>query len=837
MKTNRLAAGVALSIVLACGTAQAGPSGSASVFVPSQTQRVTAPQSFAWLDRDTGLLDRAVPATHRFVESPGVMERQARMVAKVRDRADMARQAAIEVSQVAVAVPRQAAGAVGAGGVSVAPIWDRADERLVEARSRLAPVLIEAHPEVDTHAFRLPEGWTEEQIADVLMATGDYEYVEPDWRVYPLATVPNDPQFNQQWHHRAQNMNSVGAWDFETGGNEIILASCDTGVIPNHQDLNPLVPGFNSTTNLAQVNGGVTNDLLNGHGTLVAGTMAARGNNGVGIAGAGWNFRVMPIRVSDRADGTADLSEILQGARWASDNGAFVANCSYGGGNTSQSNTAGNYIRQRNALLVFATGNDSVQDQNADRVFVTLVGATTSTNAVANFSNYGIGVDVVAPGVGIRSTTRTGGYSNVTGTSFAAPLVAGVMGLVKSANPDLTADQVEQIIKDTAIDIGAPGFDIFAGHGMVNASAAVQAAIFGPSVVDLPFSDGFATGTLSNLWRDPVGTPEVSIAVGDFALNLDGTESIRTVGLRAAFLFDSVGQISFDVQHRGVENGKSMRVEYADIIGNWQTLTTIVSDGADSTQFERMRVGVPLFGLHDELKIRFVAQGADATDDWYIDNVLVAEFVRNTIPWQVGFENGLDTTFDWANAQAIATTEAPNTPEGDFSGKLVGAASMTSRPLDITSITNLPYFRMRTLHTGVESGKTLTVEYLDLLGNWQALTSIVSDGVNQTAFELLQVQMPFAAFGTDLQVRITANGADQSDVWYIDDVAITEELVTEPPSCPQDIDGNGLLNFFDISSFLALYNAQNPVADWDGNGLFNFFDISSYLASYNAGCP
>lgn len=833
MKTNRLAAGVALSIMLACGTAQAGPAASSGVFVASPAQRTTAAQSFAWLDRDAGLLDRAVPATHRFVESPRVMERQARMVAKVRDRADMAQQAAVEVAQGAVAVPRQAMG----GAVSVAPIWERADERLVEARARLAPVLIEAHPEVDTHAFRLPEGWTEEQIADVLMATGDYEYVEPDWRVYPLATVPNDPQFNQQWHHRAQNMNSVGAWDFETGGNEIILASCDTGVIPNHPDLNPLVPGFNSTTNLAQVNGGVTSDLLNGHGTLVAGAMAARGNNGVGIAGVGWNFRVMPIRVSDRSNGTADLSNILQGARWAADNGAFVANCSYGGGNTSQANTAGNYIRQRNALLVFATGNDGVQDQNADRAFVTLVGATTSSNTVATFSNYGIGVDVVAPGVGIRSTTRTGGYANVTGTSFAAPLTAGVMGLVRSANPDLSAAQVEQIIKDTAIDIGAPGFDIFAGHGMVNASAAVQAAIFGPSVVNLPFSENFSSGVLNNLWRDPVGTPEVNNAVGDFALNLDGTDSIRTVGLRAGFLFDSVGEISFDVQHRGVEAGKSLLVQYRDIIGNWQTLTTVVSDGVDTQDFSRVRVGVPLFGLHDDLRIRFAAQGTDATDDWYIDDVLVAEFVRNSIPWQVGFESGIDTTFDWASAQATATTEAPNTPEGDFSAKLAGNVSMTSRPLDITSITNLPYFRVRTLHTGVEVGKTLTIEYLDLLGNWQNLITLVSDGSNQTAFTLHQVQMPFNAFGTDLQVRITANGADASDVWYIDDVAITEDLITEPPSCPQDLDGNGLLNFFDISAFLGLFNAQDPVADWDNNGLFNFFDISAYLASFNAGCP
>ncbi len=832
MKSSRLAAGMALSIVLVCGTAQAGPDASVGVFVPNQAQRASAAQSFAWQARDAGLLDRAVPATHRFVESPGSMERQARMVAKVRDRADMAHQAAIEVAGGLVATPRAVAGQA----VSVAPIWDRADERIEQARARLAPALIEAHPEVDTHAFRLPEGWTEEQVADMLMATGDYEFVEPDWLVYPLAT-PNDPQFSQQWHHRAQNMNSVGAWDFATGGDEIIVAVCDTGVIPNHPDLPSLVPGFNATTNLAQVNGGVTNDLVNGHGTAVAGAAAARGNNGVGVAGMGWNFRVMPVRVSDLSSGNANLSDILQGARWAADNGAFVANCSYGGGNSSQANNTGNYLRQRDALLVFATGNDGVQDQTNDRPLVTLVGATTNANQVAGFSNYGAGVDVVAPGVNIRTTTRTGGYANSTGTSLAAPLVSGLVGLVRSANPALTADQVEQIIKDTATDIGAPGFDIFAGHGMVNARAAVETAIFGPTVVDLPFSDDFSSGSLSNLWRDPAGAPEVNDATGVYALNLNGTDSVRTVGLRAAFLISSTCEVGFGVQRRGVEAGKSLLVQYTDIIGNWQTLAALVSDGTDTADFSRVRVAVPLFGLHDNLQVRFTAQGADATDDWHISDVRVAEFVRNSLPWHVGFENGIDTAFDWASAQATATTEAPNTPEGDFSARLAGSASMTSRPLDITTITSLPYFRMRTLHSGVEAGKTLAVEYRDLLGNWQALTSVVSDGANQSGFTLHQVQMPFPAFGTDLAVRITANGTDASDVWYIDDVAVTEEFITEPPSCPQDIDGNGLLNFFDISLFLTLYNAQDPVADWDGNGLINFFDISSYLTSYNDGCP
>lgn len=837
MFASRISVGVALSLVLVCGQAVGTPVGGAaqaglSMLVPDAAQRTSASTAFAWQARDAGLLDRAVAVTERFVEVPGNRERQGKMVAKVRDRADMAHAAAVELtSGVADGLAVLRGGQAGFG-----VIWDRADERMAEARARLAPSLIEAFMDVDLHAFWLPEGWTEEQLAAVLMATGDYEYVEPDWLVYPAATTPNDPQFSQQWHHRAQNMNTVGAWDFVTGGPDVIVAICDTGVRKSHADLTTFVPGFNSATNLAEANGGDIDDI-NGHGTAVAGAAAARGNNAVGVAGVGWNFSIMPIRVTSNTNGTADLSNILQGARWASDNGAFAINCSYGGSNSSQANTSGNYIRQRDAVLVFASGNDGIQDQTSNWVNVTIVGATNSGNVVDSYSNYGPGIDVVAPGTNIRSTTRAGGYAFSTGTSLAAPLAAGTMALIRAANPSLTATQVEQVLKDTAIDIGAPGFDIFAGHGMVNAGAAVSTAMFGADLINLPFWEDFSSGTIGNLWREPVGTPEVNNAAGSMALNLNGTDSIRTVGLRTGFLLSGVGEISFDVQHRGVEAGKTLAVQYSDIIGTWQPLTTVTSNGTDTTEFRRVRVGMPLLAKHDGMKVRFVSQGADATDNWYIDDVRVAEFVRNTIPWQTGFENGVDLDFDWASAQATATTEAPNTPEGQFSARLSGAASMTSRPVDITSVTNLPYFRIRTLHTGVEAGKNLNIEYRDLLGNWQQLTSIVSDGSNQTRFTLHQITMPFAAFGTDLLVRLTANGTDASDVWYIDDIAITEEFIVDPPDCPQDIDGNGLVNFFDISAFLGLYNAQNPIADWDGNGLFNFFDISSYLTAYNAGCP
>ena len=839
MTHTRVCSGLTLTlaVMLASGSPvppSATPDAGEPVLRATDAQRVSASRAFAWTARDAGILDRAVPVTERFVGSPGVQERSGLLVAKVRERKDMARLEAMAVAAGPVPVAR------GADGF--AALWDRADARIAEARARLAPSLVEAHLDVDVHSFRLPAGWTEEEAAALLMATGDYEYVEPDWLVYPLLT-PNDPGFGQQWHHRAEHMNSVGAWDFETGNPDIIVAVVDTGVRKSHADLTNFVPGFNATTNLPETNGGNTDDTLNGHGTLVAGAMAATGNNGIGVAGVGWNFSIMPIKVSDRADGTASLSNILQGARWASDAGAFAVNASYGGSNTSQANTSGNYVRGNDAVLVFASGNDGVQSQTNDWANVTVVGASTTSSSVANFSNYGPGIDVVAPGTSIRSTTRTGGYTNATGTSFAAPLAAASMALMRAADPDLAATQIEQILKDTARDIGPVGFDNFSGHGIVDVGEAVRTVLFGPSTINLPFFDDFATGSLSNLWRDPVGSPGVTddapgLADGDFALELNAGEAITTVGFRAAVFGTTTGEISFDVQHEGVPAGETLLIEASNFSGNWQTLTTVESDGENHGEFRRVRVGAPFFTWHDAMKIRFTAPAGSPGQSWYVDDVLVAEFEGNTMPWQTGFEDGIDTTFDWATAQSVtATTEAPNTPEGDYSARMAGSATLVSQPIDVTAATTTPYVRLRTLHSGVDAGGELLIEYRDVFGNWETLETIVSDGVDRVNFSLHQVLLPLFGFGEELQVRITSSGTSSDEIWYVDDVAVTTDFIVDPPDCPQDLDGNGMLNFFDISAFITLYNDQDPAADWNADGVLNFFDISEYLADYNAGCP
>lgn len=801
-------------------------------------QRASAAAAFAWHARDAGLLNAEHHIPQQFVDRPNLQVRNGTMAAKVRDRAEMIRLASVEVAAAADAAPagtaRRAVEVQGFGAIR-----QRAEERMSEARSRLEPSLITPYMDVDVHIFRVPAGWTEEQTAALLMATGDYEYVEPDWTVYPVATTPNDPSFGQQWHHRAQNMNSVGAWDYVTGGPDIIVAICDTGVRKSHADLTTFVPGFDAVFRVPEAEGGVIDDG-NGHGTSVAGAAAARGNNGIGVAGVGWNFSIMPVRVSNSPDGTASISDILVGARWAALNGAFVANCSYGGGNSSQSNTTGQFLRDLDALLVFATGNDGIQDQNSNPPYVIMVGASTQSNTVAGFSNYGVGVDVVAPGVSIRTTSRGGGYTTTQGTSLSAPLAAGSLALIRAANPSLSADQIEQILFDTALDISPTGPDIFSGFGMVNVGAAVLAALDGVSLINLPFADDFATGELSNLWQDMVGQVEVVDNVPGSSLNamrLTAQDSITTVGFRAVELVDDVLQVRFDYQRQGVETGKALQVEYLDFQDVWRTLATLTSDGDDTDGFRTVRFGVPQIGRYDGVRVRFNAQGADETDEWFITNVLVDEFLGNEFPWQTGFENGVDTSFDWSSADAVATTEAQNTPEGSFSAKLTGNGVMVSQPIDFSTAESFPYLRLRTQHVGVDAGNTLTVEYLDNTGTWRNPITVTSDGQDQTGFQLHQVLLPANSFSTDFVLRITSNATTSSQTWYIDDVAIAVEPVVDEPDCPVDIDGDGSVNVFDLFAFLAAYAEQDPVADWNNDNAWSVFDLFDYLADYNTGCP
>ena len=271
--------------------------------------------------------------------------------------------------------------------------------------------------------------------------------------------VPNDPMYSLEWG--LEKINCPAAWDRSTGSSTTVVAVIDTGIDLDHPDLlSQLVPGRDlvDLTGVTPATGfRWEGDFLTrdddpqdevGHGTHVAGTIAAATNNGVGVSGVAWSASLMPVRVLARlvriADGYVSGSgtavDIAAGIRWAVDHGAHIINMSLGGSqDTFVERDAVAYAIAQGVLVVAAMGNanSNLPSYPAAYPNVVAVGAIDANESRAGFSNFGPHIDVAAPGVNIRSTYWDNTYTNLSGTSMATPHVAGVAVLVRSCNPAL----------------------------------------------------------------------------------------------------------------------------------------------------------------------------------------------------------------------------------------------------------------------------------------------------------------------------------------------------------------------------------------------------------------
>jgi len=293
------------------------------------------------------------------------------------------------------------------------------------------------------------------------------DFAEVDEQVSP-SLIPNDPYYPNQWH--LPKIQAPQAWDTSTGSNTVMIAILDTGVDCTHPDLIAhCVSGWNFYDNNSN-----TSDVY-GHGTAVAGTAAAVGNNAIGIDGVAMSSLIMPIRISDLS-GYGYSSTISNGIVYAADHGARVANNSYKMSLSQTITTAAQYLQSKGGVITISAGNDADFITNPDNPYVLTVSATGSNDALASWSTTGNHIDLSAPGVDIYVTTRGGGYGSWSGTSFSAPIVAGVAALVISVNPALTASQIQDVIKQSTDDLGTVGWDTQYGFGRVNAYKAVTLA-------------------------------------------------------------------------------------------------------------------------------------------------------------------------------------------------------------------------------------------------------------------------------------------------------------------------------------------------------------------------
>lgn len=313
-------------------------------------------------------------------------------------------------------------------------------------------------------------------------ATDENRYVAEGLLIFSTRISSDDSYFEHQWglHNSGQtggtydaDIDAPEAWEITTGSDSVVIGVIDTGVDYNHVDLNDGRVLIDIDKDFVNDDDDAMDD--NGHGTHVAGTIAAETNNGVGVAGVMWKARILPLKVCNSRGG-CNSDDVAAAIRYAADNGANVINMSLGGYSCSTTIAdAVNYAYfDKGVVIIAAAGNSGGSIAYPAKLTpVIATGAIDHNDIRAFFSSYGDKLDVVAPGVGIWSTVPNGGYDSLSGTSMASPHVAGVAGLLLAQRLDLTNDQVREILRQSADDLGESGFDRFYGFGRVNAAQAL----------------------------------------------------------------------------------------------------------------------------------------------------------------------------------------------------------------------------------------------------------------------------------------------------------------------------------------------------------------------------
>jgi len=305
------------------------------------------------------------------------------------------------------------------------------------------------------------------QVERVLRESGLFKSVERDY-LAAVAETPNDPYFLAQWG--LLGTGTPDAWDLTTGSAQALAAVLDTGVDFSHPDLaGQIVAGYDF------VNDDADPSDDHGHGTHMAGIIAALQNNGIGVSGVAPDSPLLAVKVLG-ADGIGPYSAVADGITYAADQGARVINLSLAGTAPSALlQDAVAYARGQGAVVVAAMGNDASSDPvyPAATSGVVAVGAVNSTDALAGFSNTGAWISHVSPGVDVLTTELGGGYWSSSGTSPAAAFSSGIFSLLFAFEPSLDVTAAIARVESGAIDLGSGGWDPSFGWGRVDAHASL----------------------------------------------------------------------------------------------------------------------------------------------------------------------------------------------------------------------------------------------------------------------------------------------------------------------------------------------------------------------------
>ncbi len=336
------------------------------------------------------------------------------------------------------------------------------------------------------YTINIPKDKDPLEVCAELMKNPDVEYATPVYVRFSTKHVPNDPMITQQY--ALESMKLYDAWEVTKGSSDVTIAIIDSGTDYNHEDLmnniwkNPNETQANgidddkngkiddvigwdfvgniSTDDLYSGNFYEDNDpinITNTHGTSTAGCAAAVTNNSKGIAGAGYNCKIVPIKVGTELANVDGLYQTYKAIMYAANLGVDVINCSWGGSGYSPAdqNIVDYAINEKGCFFVAAAGNET--NPNDDNSYypcnypgVFSVGAYGPNYAIANFTNYGYSVASFAPGVSVRTLNALNKYTNIQGTSFSSPYMAGIAALIKSIHPDWTPKKIWHQLRSTS---------------------------------------------------------------------------------------------------------------------------------------------------------------------------------------------------------------------------------------------------------------------------------------------------------------------------------------------------------------------------------------------------
>ncbi len=477
------------------------------------------------------------------------------------------------------------------------------------------------HPDLRVHKVQVPTG-QETKVVAALQNNPNIEFAEVDSFIAATLT-PNDALYSTQWH--LTKIGASTAWDTTTGTG-VVVAVVDGGVQTNHPDLSAnIVTGHNVYDGTSTVTD------VTGHGTCVAGIIAAVGNNTIGVAGVAFGAHIMPIRATD-GSGNGTFSSAAAGIMYASDNGAHICNISWA--NLYKSSTVIQAAQQAQTatglITVVSANNNGIDEGSVGSPYLVVVSGTDKSDLLATTpytSSWGQMVDVSAPSVDIVSTLWSSAYNatpnGAYGTSFATAVVSGVLALIKAARTDFSPTQILDALFQGATDLGGQGYDTKFGYGRVSASGSVAYA------TGLPSAD--TTPPVVSI-TSPAGSSTVSGTVGVKVTATDNV-AVAKVDFKVAGVIlqtETVTPYIFSWDTTSHANGSvSLTATATDTAGNATTSSgvsvTISNSAPPDTIAPSLSILTPTNGQKVSGNVRITSNAPDAsgsvTQVLYIDNV------------------------------------------------------------------------------------------------------------------------------------------------------------------------------------------------------------------------